>query len=93
MKAYTMIQFDHDEIQQHLPYALIGETASRAIWNTRRRKTLYAERFTEKERDLCNEIIRKAKKWLLVSGAPESEKMRATTYAMWLRLAEFCLCL
>ena len=91
MKAYTMIEFDRDEIQQRLPYDLIGETASCAVWNTGRRKRLFKERFTETERELCYEIIKRAKKWLLVTGVPESEKMRATTFALWIRLGEFCL--
>ena len=90
MKAYTMIELDYDEIQRKLPYAIIGETASRAIWDTGKRKRLWASTFTESERELCNAIIKKAKKWLLVSGCPETEKMRTTTYAMWWRLAEFC---
>lgn len=90
MKAYTMIELDHDEIQSKLPYAVIGETASRAIWNTGKRKRLWASTFTESEMDTCNEIIRKAKKWLLVSGCPDREKMRTTTYALWLKLADFC---
>ncbi len=93
MKAYTMVELNRDEIQHRLPYALIGETASRALWDTGRRKRLYAERFTESERATCNEIIRQAKKWLLVSGVPDSVKMRMTTYALWLKLAEFCCCL
>ena len=61
MKAYTMIELSNEEIQRNLPYAVIGETASRAIWETGKRKRLYAERFTESERELCNCIIRDAK--------------------------------
>ena len=93
MKAYTMIEFDRGEIQRNLPYAVIGETTSRAIWETGKRKRLFAERFTEAERELCYSIIRDAKKWLLKTGCPESVKMRTTTYAMWWRLAEFCACI
>ena len=91
MKAYTMIEFDRDEIQRRLPYEIIGETASRAVWETGKRKRLFAERFAENERDMCNCIIRDAKKWLIKTGCPESVKMRATTFDLWLRLGEFCL--
>lgn len=90
MKAYTLMQFDREDIQKHVPYAIIGETASRAVWDTGKRKRHFAEAFTEKERELCYYIIKKAKRWLLVTGCPESDKMRATTYALWLRLADFC---
>ena len=90
MKAYVMMTFDHDEIQRNLPYAVIAEVASSARWNTGRCKRLFKERFTESERELCYEIIKKAKKWYLVTGAPDEEKMRASTFAMWERLAEFC---
>ncbi|MBQ6403876.1 MAG: hypothetical protein IJI27_08220 [Oscillospiraceae bacterium] len=93
MKAYTMIELSNEEIQRNLPYAIIGETASRSVWETGRRKRLFAERFTEAERELCYCIIRDAKKWLLKTGCPESVKMRTTTYAMWWRLAEFCACI
>lgn len=88
MRLY--ISLDHDEIQQTLPYAIIGETASRVIWETSKRKRLFAQTFTEQERDLCYSIIAQAKKWLLRTGVPDDVKMRFTTLALWHRLAAFC---
>jgi len=91
MKMY--LSFNHDEIQWELPYAIIGETASRPVWNTGRRKRLWAQTFTESERKSCNAIINKAKRGLLVTGCPEEVKMTVSTYHLWHRLANFCVAL
>lgn len=88
MRLY--ISLDRDEIQRTLPYAIIGETASCAIWDTGKRKRLFVQTFTEQERETCYWIIKLAKKWLLKTGVPDDVKMRFTTLALWHRLAEFC---
>lgn len=90
MKAYSMLELDYDEIREKVPYAIIGETASRAIWDTGKRKRAFAERFTPQEREACYDIIKQAKKWLLKTGCPERVTMRTTTYALWHELADFC---
>ena len=88
MKMY--MSFDHDEIQKELPYAIIGETTTRWIWDTGKRKRLFAEAFTEQERESCYSIIAQAKKWLLKTGCPDEIKMTMNTYALWHKLANFC---
>ena len=88
MRVY--LSFDHDEIQKELPYEIIGETVSRGIWETRKRKRRWSAEFTEQERESCYNIISLAKKWLLRTGCPEEIKMTMTTYALWLKLANFC---
>lgn len=88
MKLY--LEFDHDEIQRKLPYAIIAETTSRAIWNTGRRKWKYAATFTEKEREAISRIKAQAYAWYLVKGVPDSVKMTPATYRLWHKLADFC---
>ena len=89
MKLY--LEFDHDEIQRELPYAIIAETMSRAIWNTERRKRLFAQTFTERERDKISKIHAQAYSWYLVKGVPQGGvKMTPATYQLWHKLADFC---
>ena len=85
-----MVKLEESDIKR-LPYALIAETASRAIWSTGKRKRLWAETFTSAERDACNSIIRQAKKWAFVTGAPEEVVMSTKTMLLWNRLADFCM--
>ena len=88
MRIY--ISFDHDEIQKELPYEIIGETVSRGIWETKKRKRLFSAEFTEQERESCYNIIALSKKWLLKTGCPDEIKMTMNTYSLWHRLANFC---
>ena len=86
-----MLSFSHDEIQREIPYAIIGETASRAIWDTGKRKRLWKVEFTESERETCYKIISQAKKWLMTTGVPDKGVMMSkSTYDLWHRLADFC---
>lgn len=89
--AHIMISLEREEIQERIPYMLICETASSARWNTGKRKRLWAERFTEQERDACNRMISQAKTWGLVKGVPDSVTMSPKTLELWGRLAEFCM--
>lgn len=89
MKMY--IELSHDEIQKEIPYYIIAEITSRAIWNTGRRKRLFASLFTEAERDMVSKIKAQAHSWALVKGVPlEGVKMTISTYRLWHKLADFC---
>lgn len=87
-----MISMARDEIRDSLPYQIIDETARRSIWNTGRRKRLFAERFTNDEQETCASIITQAKQWVH-HGCPENTVMHPNTLKLWFRLAEFCCCL
>ncbi len=85
-----MITYSHDEIQEELPYEIIGETASRSIWETGKRKRLWDAAFSENEKEACRRIIRQAKSWLLGKGVPEEITMSLKTRELWYRLADLC---
>lgn len=90
----VMLSFSYEEIHRELPYAIIGETASRSIWDIGKRKRLWSREFTEAERETCYKIIAQAKKWLLTTGVPDKGVVMSTrTYDLWHRLADFCACL
>ena len=84
------ISFDHDEIQREIPYEIIAETASRSVWDTGKRRRMWSNEFTEREKETCYRIIVQAKNWYLRTGVPEEVKMSIATYNMWFRLANFC---
>lgn len=86
----TMLRFDHDAIIDELPYALIGETTSRAIWNTGKRKRLWNKMFTRSEKRTCAKIISQSQKWLLTTGVPNEVRMCGRTRMLWNKLADFC---
>ena len=89
MKLY--LEFNHDEIQREIPYQIIAETTSRSVWNTGRRKWLFASLFTEAERDMVSKIKAQAHSWALVKGVPqEGVKMTPATYTLWKKLGDFC---
>ena len=89
MKMY--IELSHDEIQKEIPYQIIAETTSRSIWDTGRRKRLFASLFTEAERDMVSKIKAQAHSWALVKGVPDKGvKMTIGTYQLWHKFADFC---
>lgn len=88
MRVY--LGFSGDEIRNEIPYEIIGETASRSIWDTGKRKRRWASEFSEREREICYRLISQAKSWYLRTGCPEEVKMTQETYYMWFRLANFC---
>lgn len=86
-----LLQFTHDEIQEQIPYQIIAETTSSARWNTGKRKRLFAEQFTEKERYACSKIKQQAYIWALIKGVPANGiKMMPQTYELWQKFADFC---
>ena len=85
-----MLKLNEEDIKK-LPYQMIAETASRSIWNTGKRKRLWAETFNKNERDACNAIIRQAKKWMFQTGTPDELVMSLKTYELWHTLALFCV--
>lgn len=91
MKLY--LSFNHEEIQNEIPYAIVAETMSGAKWNTGRRKRLMKEQFTETEIEAIYRLHKQAHSWYLVKGVPEEIKMTLNTYHLWHKLATFCCAL
>lgn len=85
-----MLRFDHEDIQKHLPYAVICEAREGARWETARRKAMWRARFTESEREAARRIFKQAHEWYLVKGAPETTSMSAETFELWVKLGDFC---
>lgn len=89
MKIY--MELSHDEVQRLIPYMIVAETTSRSVWNTGRRKRLWAASFTPSEREKLLKMSTQAKRWALVTGVPlAGVKMTANTYNLWERFGQFC---
>ena len=89
MKLY--VELSYDEIQKELPYLLIAETTSRAIWDTGKRKRLMKQTFTDQEREGIRRIRQQAHLWALCTGVPkDGVKMTVNTYQLWGKLGVFC---
>lgn len=90
MEARIMLTLTHDEIQANIPYAMICETRFGRAWGTGRRRRAWLKEFTEQERETAGRMFRQAYDWYLVHGVPDEVTMTAKTFALWIRLGEFC---
>ena len=88
--ASMFFEFDHDEIQNTIPYAMICETRFGSVWNTTKRRRRWSAEFTEAERDLAGKLFMQAYRWYVITGVPDKVKMKSTTYDLWNRLTAFC---
>ena len=84
------ISLNHDEIHEQIPYPIVAETMSRAIWNTGRRRRLMKQYFTEAEIEATYRLHKQAYDWYLRKGVPDEVKMTMKTYYLWQKLANFC---
>lgn len=84
------IALNREEIQERIPYAIVAETMSSAIWNTGKRKRLAKEFFTDAEMDAIYRLHKQAYAWHLRTGVPDEVKMTVKTYCLWQKLATFC---
>lgn len=79
------------EVNERIPYALICQTRYGSRWNTMKRKRIWAEMFTEAERNAANSrLFMQAHRWHLSKGVPEEVRMCTSTYLLWQKLGEFC---
>lgn len=88
MKVY--LSFNSDEIRKEIPFPIVAETMSSAIWNTGRRKRLMKERFTPSEIEATYRLHKQAREWYLYKGVPSEISMTIKTYNLWQKLANFC---
>lgn len=86
----TYIVLSRDEINAHLPYALICMTREGKDWETGKRKRRWNSEFTESERERCKNIFKLAHQWTLVKGVPDEVKMKHETLSLWWKLGNFC---
>jgi len=94
MKVRVYVEFDHDEIREKIPYLLVAETFSRGSRPTQtgRGKRLFKEMFpTSREQEHVRELVRIARSYTYLKGAPRELKMTTDTYDLWLKLAQYCM--
>ena len=89
-EAIFYLKLTRDEVARKIPYAMICEMRYGARWETGRRRRAWTANFSEAERKAAGELFKQAHSWYLVKGVPDSVKMKATTFALWMKLAEFC---
>ena len=58
----VMLRLEREDIYKEIPFSVICEAREGALWNTGRRKRLWDELFTEKEKEarkfLCLPLIK-----------------------------------
>ena len=86
------VTLSSDEVNQKIPYVLICDVRHGSGWNTGKNKREYEKKFTEEEREEAEKIFRQAYKWRITSGVPDSVTMPMRTFALWVKLGEFCAC-
>ena len=90
MKAEIQITFTRDEINASLPYQIVAETMGGASWDTRKRRKLQSEMFTESEIGQLENLYKLAKKWYLIKGVPDEVIMMYDTAILFKKLGNFC---
>lgn len=90
MKVTTSFVLDREDINRTLPYSLICMTRYGADWQKTSTRKRFEEEFTSEEREDAEDIFRKSHRWLLTVGVPEETRMTGETFALWLKLGEFC---
>lgn len=89
-EAIVYLKLTRDEVNRKIPYAMICEMRYGSRWNTGRRFRAWLSQFSGAEREAAAKLFKQAYSWHLVKGVPDEVKMRATTFALWMKLAEFC---
>lgn len=89
-KCETILTLSNDEVSTHIPYALVCMTRFGARWETGRRRRRWLEEFTEQERTAATRLFNQSHRWLLTTGVPDKVKMSTKTFALWMKLADFC---
>jgi hypothetical protein len=86
----TLIKLTRTEIQEKIPYTLIGKVMWGTKWETEECKIAWYNTFSDKERLVCERLGRQSYRWYLAKSVPESYVLQSSAYDLWLKLAEFC---
>lgn len=86
----TILEMTREDAQANIPYAIVCEAREGKSWNTTRRRRRWIEDFSDDERKAAIDLFRKAKLWYLGQGVPDVVRMTPSTYALWLKLGDFC---
>ena len=79
-----------EEVLSTIPYAMVCMTRYGSHWNTGRRKRLWNETFTEREREAASRLFLLSYTWTLTAGVPNTDRMTPETFALWAKLGSFC---
>lgn len=90
MNVGIYITLTRDEINDKIPYAMICEMRYGSSWDTGRRRRAWTQDFSESERRAADALFKQAHSWYLVKGVPDEVKMKGSTFALWMKLGEFC---
>lgn len=85
-----MLVLSREDVHKDIPYGVICETRESSRWDTGRRRRLWKELFTEKEREAATRLFGLAHRWYLTSGVPDEVKMTLSTLTLWTKLGAFC---
>lgn len=89
-RCETFLVLTSEEVHGNIPYAMVCMTRFGAYWNTMRRKRRWKAEFTEQEREAATKLFNLSYRWTLVTGVPDEVKMTPKTYALWMKLGDFC---
>lgn len=87
----TLIVLEGAEVRLHLRYDLICEMTQSSKYHTGSVKRKLWSLFTESEREIINKnIIPKAKRWSLKTGAPNEVTLTTKEFNLWKQFEKFC---
>ena len=86
----TYFGLSRDEVEDLIPYKLVATTLGCCVWNTGKRKRLMKQYFTDDEIKTIDKLRNQARDWYLYHGVPEEVQMSQATFALWIRLGDFC---
>ena len=89
-RCETFLVLTSEEVHGNIPYAMVCMTRFGAYWNTMRRKRRWKAEFTEQERTAATRLFNQSHRWLLTTGVPDTVRMTVQTFALWMKLGEFC---
>jgi hypothetical protein len=89
-RCETYLVLTSEEVNARIPYALVCMTRFGAHWETGRRRRRWLEEFTEQERTAATRLFNQSHRWLLTTGVPDTVRMTVQTFALWMKLGEFC---
>lgn len=89
-RCETFLVLTRDEVNLHIPYALVCMTRFGAHWGTGHRRRRWLEEFTQQEREAATRLFSLSHSWLLTTGVPDEVRMTPKTFALWKKLGNFC---
>ena len=90
MNVEIRIKLTRYEVNEMIPYSAICETRYGSLWDTRKVRNRWREKFDEETQTEAEVLFRMAHKWYQTKGVPDEVEMSGRTFALWLRLGEFC---